>query len=76
MADLISIKTFLHRHEAELAKGLLSEKGIEAIVQADDCGGYRPHLTFGTGGVQLLVRKEDKQRAEEALRVIGGSKNE
>jgi len=76
MADLVSIKTFMHRHEAELAKGLLAEKGIEAIVSADDCGGARPHLTFGMSGVQLLVKKEDEQKAKEVLEVLGGPKDE
>jgi len=69
MTDLVSIRTFLHRHEAELAKGLLNEKGIEAVISADDLGTWRPHLSFGTG-VQLLVKKEDVEEAQEALRIL------
>jgi hypothetical protein len=70
MADLVNIKTFFQRHEAELAKGLLAEKGIEAIVSADDCGGMRRHLSLGMGQVKLLVNKEDAERAKEVLKVL------
>ena len=70
MGDLINIRSFSQRHEAELAKGLLSEQGIEAIIQADDCGGMRPHLTLGTAGVQLLIKREDVEKAKEILRTI------
>ena len=73
MADLVSIKTFLHRHEAELAKGLLAEQNIEAMISADDLGGYRSHLAFGMGGVRLLVKKEDVDKAKEALEVLEDS---
>ncbi len=69
MAELVNIRTFLNRHEAELAKGLLAEKGIEAIISADDAGTFRPHLTFGTG-VRLLVKKEEVEKAEEALKIL------
>ena len=68
--ELVVIKTFLHRHEAELTKGLLTEKGIDAIVSADDCAGTRPHLAFGMGGVKLLVKKEDAEKAKEVLKVL------
>ena len=66
--ELASIATFLYRHEAELAKSLLSEKGIEAIISADDLGGYRPDLSMGN--VKLLVKKEDVEKAKEVLKVL------
>jgi len=68
MKDLICVKIFNNRPEAELANGLLEASGIKAIVSADDCGGMRPHLLLGTGGVRLLVKKEDVQKALEALK--------
>ena len=70
MSDLIIVKAFPYRHEAELAKNLLAAEGIESIIQADDAGGLRPHLTF-TGGAagmaNFLVRKEDADKAREVL---------
>jgi hypothetical protein len=35
------------------------------MILSDDCGGVRPHLWMG--GVQVLVRDEDAQRAIEIL---------
>lgn len=74
MTDLKEIKTFMYRHEAELARGLLTEKGIKAIVSADDLGGYRPHLVFAGSWVKLLVKKQDLDKAKEALKVLENPK--
>ncbi len=69
MADLVCIRTYNNRPEAELAKGLLGASGVKAIVSADDAGGMRPHLTLGMGGVRLLVKKEDVQKVLGILEV-------
>ena len=53
--------------EAELAKGLLESKDIKAMVSADDVGGMNPALLWATGGVRLLIRKKDIQKANEIL---------
>ncbi len=63
--DLVAVKTFLNRYEAELAKGILKEKGVEAIVAADDLGG---HLRLG--GVQLLVASRNLKIASEVLEAL------
>lgn len=70
MIDLINIRTFTQRYEAEMAKGLLSEQGIESIILADDCGGQRPDLSVRMGGVQLLIRKKDIEKANEILEIL------
>lgn len=67
MTDLVYIKTYLNRPEAELAKGFLEANGIKAMVSADDAGGMRPDLMQATGGVRLLVREEDR---EVAIRLL------
>ena len=36
---------------------------IEATVSADDCGGWYPHLLFGTSGARLLVKEEEAKKA-------------
>ena len=69
MADLICIKNYNNRIEAELVKGLLEASGIEAIISADDCGGMRSHLLLGTNGTRLLVKEEDAQKALEVLEI-------
>jgi hypothetical protein len=63
--DLVRIRTFLTSMDAELARGALEAAEIPSMIRADDCGGLRPHLWIG--GVELLVRAEDGERAEEIL---------
>jgi hypothetical protein len=65
-SDLVTVRTFTNQPEACLAKGALEAFGIECMVARDDCGGQRPHLAF-TGGLRLVVRAEDAQRAAEVL---------
>ncbi|UCC94764.1 MAG: DUF2007 domain-containing protein [Candidatus Omnitrophota bacterium] len=73
MGELVVIKTFPYRHDAELARGLLESEGIKAIISADDQAGYAPHLlsTRGKKGMaRLLVKKEDIEKAQEILKVL------
>lgn len=65
-AELVVVKTFLSRIDADLAKGALEAAGIDAMVRADDAGGTRPGLWMG--GVALLVRVDDQ---EEARKILG-----
>jgi len=69
MADLICIKNYNNRTEAELVKSILESSGIEAVVSADDCGGSYPNLSLVTGGTRLLVKEEDAQKAREVLEI-------
>ena len=55
-----------HRHEADLARGLLEDAGIGAVVDADDAGHAYPVMTF-TQPARLLVRAADVDRAREVL---------
>ena len=54
MSQWITVATYLDRNSAHIAKGKLESAGIPAQVQADDMGGNRPYLGFGTG-VRLMV---------------------
>jgi len=65
-SKLITIHTFTNEPEANLAKGALEAFGIDCMIARDDCGGQRPHMAL-TGGLRLLVRAEDAQRAAEVL---------
>ena len=67
MTNLIPVKTFLYTQEAEIAKGLLEEKGIESIVSTNNISGYYPS-TLGT--IKLLVQEEDLAKAKEVLEVL------
>jgi hypothetical protein len=63
--DLVVIRTFVNAFDAEVARTALDAAGIAAMIRADDCGGVRPHLWMG--GVELLVRAEDVELADEIL---------
>jgi len=65
--DLVVVRTYSYRPEAELALSALEANGIEAMVEADDCGGQRPLLGANIG-VKLLVRRPDADRASKLLR--------
>jgi hypothetical protein len=64
-AALVSVATYVSNIEAELARSALEAAEIDALVRADDCGGTRPHLWMG--GIRLMVRAEDAERAREIL---------
>lgn len=65
-SQLTPVRVFTSEVEAEIAKAALDAFGVDSIINRDDCGGQRPHLSF-SGGIQLLVRTEDAARAEEVL---------
>jgi len=65
-STLIAVKTYSNLFDAEVAQTALEAAGIECMVRSDDGGGMRPGLWMGNG-VDLVVRKEDVQRATEVL---------
>ena len=67
--DLVTVRTFLNRIDAELAHSVLQAANIQSFVSGDDGGGVRP--AGWMAGVRLLVRSEDAERANE---ILGSSK--
>jgi len=68
MTDLVTVGTFLSGPDAELARAALEAAGIDAMIRADDCEGVQPGLWMG--GVAILVRSEDADRAHEVLETV------
>lgn len=64
--NLITVRNFNYRHEAEMARTALEANGIAAVVFSDDGGRQEISLQF-VRGAQLMVNKEDVQRAKEIL---------
>ena len=69
--DLIAVSTFRSRADAQAAKGILDEAGIESIIQPDpryvdpdrdSRDGRYPHSDYA----QVLVRAEDADKAGQA----------
>lgn len=66
--DLITVKTYNTRLEAQVDKGYLMSKGIQSNIVADDAGGiYTFPLQITTTGVQLKVYRNDFEKAKKLL---------
>ena len=61
--DLIAVSTFRSALDAQIAKGVLDEEGIESMIRTDNAGGMYPPIS----GAELLVRPEDSEKAHAAL---------
>jgi hypothetical protein len=60
---LAVVATFPSNADAQIAKGVLDDVGIESMIRADDAGGMYPAIQ----GTELLVKEEDVERANDAL---------
>jgi putative signal transducing protein len=63
--QLVVVRTFGNRIEAELAHSALEAAEIDSTIVDDDAGGTQPELWLR--GVKLLVREDDAERATEIL---------
>ena len=66
--QLVSVGTFRSMADAQIAKGILDEAGIESMIRSDNAGG----MFAAIDGAYLLVRAEDVDRASEALAEMEG----
>ena len=66
-SGLVAVSAFRSTADAQIAKGVLDEAGIESVIRSDNAGGMYPPLD----AVELLVRDEDVERATETLRTLG-----
>jgi hypothetical protein len=73
MSELVCVRTYGFRPEAELAKSVLESSRIESVIVADDGGGMRPLGPLATGGVMLCVWEEDAERAARLLDDVADS---
>ena len=62
-SELIAVSTFRSTTDAQIAKGILDEAGIDSMIRSDNAGGMYPAIA----GADLLVRAEDVEKATEAL---------
>jgi len=67
--ELVVVRTFGNRQEAELARSALEAAGIDAIVRADSCGDMRPWIAWAGSGFQVIVREPDAVEARDILDV-------
>ena len=62
-SDLIAVSTFRSVADAQVAKGVLDDAGIESMIRADNAGDMYPAIS----GAELIVRTEDRQEAHDVL---------
>lgn len=74
--NLVVVRAFGRRIEAELAKGALESAGIQAMIKADAVGGMREHVAWSGAGFQILVREQDLAAALDALTPITDTASE
>jgi hypothetical protein len=65
-ANLVVLRTFSTRQDAELAHSALEAADIDSMIAADDAGGTQTGLWMGEG-VKLVIRAEDLAHAREVL---------
>ncbi len=65
----VEVEIFLNDLDGEIAKGLLAENGIEALIGKDDCGGMMPNLQV-SAGVRLYVLPRDVEKSENLLKML------
>jgi hypothetical protein len=64
--DVVVVHTFSNRFEADIFRSALEAASIDSMLRPDDAGGMRPGLWIGRG-VEVLVRRDDAERATEVL---------
>jgi hypothetical protein len=67
MSELVCVRSYAFRPEADLARSVLDAAGIESVIVADDASGMRPLGGLMNRGVMLCVLEEDAARADAAL---------
>ena len=68
----IILRTFTSDLEAQAARGLLEARGLQALIEVDNCGGMRPHLDY-TALAKLLVPEQEAAQAQELMQAAADS---
>ena len=71
--ELVVLRAFPTVIEADLARTALDSIGIDSIIRSDNEGGQSPGLAFSQG-VELLIRAEDVEAANDMLGIEGFDK--
>ena len=67
MDNWIVLKTFLHLHQAHLAKSLLESEGIQVITNDELMNSI---IGNAVGGIKLLVHEDDYEKSLQLLEEI------
>jgi hypothetical protein len=65
--DWVEVRSCTWLHEAAFLKSVLDAAGIEAVIPNEQTLAVQPLYGQLLGGVRVLVRAEDRERAQELL---------
>jgi len=65
--QLVTVRICNYLHEAELLKSVLDAEGIPAEIPDAYMAGVQPALGAAIGGIRVVVRGNDMERAVRAL---------
>lgn len=66
--EWVLVRRCTSMHEAIVLRSVLEDAGIDCVLPDEHTLGVHPGLTFLAGGVRMLVRANDAERAEAILR--------
>ncbi|MDX1583436.1 MAG: DUF2007 domain-containing protein [Thermoanaerobaculia bacterium] len=66
----VEIARFFEVSQADFVVSVLAGSNIDAYVDAPHTGSIAPFYLLGSGGVRVLVRERDRERALEVLEFI------
>ena len=72
--NTVVIKTFMNEFEAEIARGVLEDEGVESFISKDDEGSMYPSLRL-TEGVRLHIFEKDIDKANDILNSLDSGEN-
>ena len=68
--ELVTVRNCNWLHDAELIKSVLAADGIPSEIPDEYIAGVQPALGAAIGGVRVLVRLSDLERAQQTLAAV------
>ena len=68
--ELVTVRNCNWLHDAEFIKSVLDADGIHSEIHDEFMAGVQPALGAAIGGVRVLVRSSDLERAQQTLAAV------
>jgi hypothetical protein len=69
--EIVPVERYSDVIQAQFALSVLAGSGIDAFLDVPHTAAMFPHYALATGGVSLLVRASELERAREVLAEMG-----
>ena len=74
--DFVILKSFTNYIDAHIILGRMQEEGVDCWLNNENTTTIMPIWTMATGGIQLMVQREQFERAADILKVIEQERKE